>query len=417
MLKRGSSEIVTAVEIGTSKIGVIIGEADENGNIIVLGHGERASDDCIFKGEIVDMQKTLPLFYEALADAEEAAGTEVEPHNVYVGVTGYHITPHQGVGSVPISNDDRRITETHIQDALQNAAVVSHSSDEIIIDAIGGHFIIDGKRQSNKPLDQVAHKLESHSHIICGNRNQVENFLTPLKDAHIDHPKAVFTGLASAVSVISDEEHRQGVLFIDIGAGTTEYILFYDPGIHESGVIAVGCDHIVNDLSIALELPFAPTCRNLLLSTEKKENIKDGYIEVLGALGTRQIPVDTIEKVINMRLNELFSIIHERLNKRGLLNTVGSGIVLTGGGAELGAVKEIVSSIFSIPVRISRGDLPDHFGGTVTELRSPRYSMILGLLEFGIQRSSKGSLIAKLDRNVNMGLRSAWKKTVRAFRI
>lgn len=417
MLKRGSSEIVTAVEIGTSKICVIIGEADDDGNIIVLGTGERASDDCICKGEIVDMQKALVLFNETLADAEEAAKTEIEPHNVYVGVTGYHISTHPGVGSIPISNDDRRITEVHIKDALQNAAVVSHSSDEVIIDAIGGHFIIDGKRQINNPLDQVAHKLESHSHIICGNRNQVENFLTPLKDAHIDHPTPVFSGLASAVSTITDDEHRQGALFMDIGAGTTEYILFYDPGIYESGVIAVGCDHIVNDLSIALELPFSPICKELLKATENKEKIKDGYFEILGALGTRKIPADTVNTIINMRLNELFTIIKERLNKRGLLNSAGAGIILTGGGSEISATKEIVSSVFNIPVRIAGHNLPNHFGGTVTELSSPRYAMILGLLEFGIQRSNKGSLITKLDRNVNMALRSAWKKAIRAFRI
>ena len=417
MVNRGKSEIVTAVEIGTSKICVIIGKADEDGNVIVLGSGERATDDCVCKGEIVDMQKTLALFNEALTDAEDTARIEVDTHNVYIAVTGYHITTHQGVGSVPISNDDRRITAEHIRDALQAATAIAHSSDEIIMDAIGGHFILDGKRQINNPLDQVAHKLESHSHIVCGNRNQVENFLTPLKDAHIEHPIAVFSGLASAVSVISDDEHRQGVLLIDIGAGTTEYILFYDPGIYESGVIAVGCDHIVNDLSIALDLSFSPICKELLASVTKKKNIKDGYIEVLGVFGTRKIPVDTVEKVINMRLNEVFGIIHEKLNKRGLLNALGSGIVITGGGSELEAIKDVVSSIFSIPIRIAGDELPDNFGGAVTELRSPRYSMILGLLEYGVQRSSKGSLISKLDRNVNMALRSGWKRVIDAFRL
>lgn len=416
MLKRRNSEIVTAIEIGTSKICVIIGEADEDENIIVLGSGEKASDDSICKGEIVDMQKAMVLFSEALADAEDAANIEVEPHNVYIGVTGSHISSHHGVGSVPINNEERQVNETHINDALQNAAVVSHSTDEMIIDVVAGHYLIDGRRSDN-PLNQVAHKLESHSHIICGNRNQVENFLSPAKDAHIDMPTPVFAGLASAMAVISNEEHKQGVLFMDIGAGTTEYILFFNPGIYESGVISVGCDHIVNDLAIALELPFAPTCKELMLSGENKSKPKDGVIEVPGALGIRKIPEDTVNKVISMRLQELLEIIHERLDKRGLLGSIGAGVVLTGGGAKLPATEEIVKSVFKMPLRIMGTDLPGHFGGAVTSLASPRYSMILGLLEYGVKRSRKGSIISKLDRNVNMFLRSAWKNTIRAFRL
>lgn len=415
MLKRGNSEIVTAIEIGTSKICVIIGETDEDNNIIVLGSGERSSEDCVCKGEIVDMQKAMVLFNETLADAEEVAGMEVEPQNVYIGVTGNHISAHHGVGSVPISNEDRQVNETHINDALQNAAVVSHSTEEMIIDVVAGHYMVDGRRADN-PIDQVAHKLESHSHIICGNRNQVGNFLALPKDAHIDTPIPVFSGLASAMSVISDEEHKQGVLFIDIGAGTTEYILFYNPGIFDSGVIAVGCEHIANDLAIALELPFAPTCKELML-TENTSNSKDGIIEVPGVLGIRKIPEDTVNKVISMRLNELFGIIHEKLDKRGLLGSISGGVVLTGGGSKLSATKEIVSDTFKMPVRITGTDLPGHFGGAVTALSSPRYSMVLGLLEYGVKRSRKGSLISKLDRNVNMFLRSAWKNTIRAFRL
>lgn len=415
MLGRRNSEIVTAIEIGTSKICVIIGETDEEGNIIVLGSGERASEDSVCKGEIIDMQKAMGFFNEALADAEEAAGLDIEPHNVYIGITGSHISSHHGVGSVPISNEDRQVNESHINDALQNAAVVSHSTEEIIIDVVAGHYLIDGRRADN-PLDQVAHKLESHSHIVCGNRNQVANFLAPAKDVHIDNPTPVFAGLASAMAVISDEEHKQGVLFIDIGAGTTEYILFYNPGIYESGVIAVGTDHIVNDLAIALELPFAPTCKDLVFSAGDKSKFKDGVIEIRGALGIRKIPEDTINKIISMRLLETFEILHEKLNSKGLLGSIGSGVVMTGGGATLPATEDIVKSVFKMPLRIVGSDLPSHFGGAVTDLSSPRYSMILGLLEYGVKRSNKGSLISKLDRNVNMFLRSGWKNIIRAIR-
>ena len=123
MLKYGNSETVAAVDIGTSKICVIIGEADSSENIIVLGHGERPSDDAVCKGEISDMEKAAFLFQEALSDAEDAAGVEIGSENIYVGVTGNHITAYKGVGSVPIPSDERVVSEEHVNKALENAQV------------------------------------------------------------------------------------------------------------------------------------------------------------------------------------------------------------------------------------------------------------------------------------------------------
>ena len=411
----GKSEIVTAIEIGTSKICVIIGSADGNDNIIVLGKGERASDSSVKKGEIVDMEKVVRLFNEALSEAEDAANLDIEPFNVYIGITGSHIYAHHGVGSIPISSDQGRVTEEDIKFALDNASAIPYSANAETIDQIPGLFSLDGRR-CDKPLDQVAHKLEAHCHVICGNSNQIENILALPKDAQIEKPRPIFAGLAAAKIAITDDEYRQGVLFLDLGAGTTEYLLCYNPGVQDSGVVAVGMDHIVNDLAIALELPFSPTCKQLLQAFINGEETKDGYYHVKGNLGLREIPQDTVDKIITMRLNELFQTIHERITEQGLINSIGAGIVISGGGTYLPVVKEIAHSIFKMPVRIADGALPDYFAGVETSLCSPTYSMILGLLEFGVKRSIGGSIISKMDRRVNMMLRSFYKNTMKAFR-
>ena len=417
MLTRGSSELVTAVELGSSKICVVLGESDDNGNVIVLGSGERGSEESIRKGEIHDMQKVIHLFNEALSEAEDSAGTEIEPHNVYVSVSGANIRSYHGIGAVPVTGDERRVEQSHINDAVQNASVVSRGSDEAVIEVIAGHFMLDGRRVDT-PLDQKGHKLESHCHIICGNSNVIDNLLTPAKDAHIDSPVPVFAGLASAMAMISDEVHAQGAVLLDIGAGTTEYLQFYNPGIRESGVVAVGCDHIVNDLAIALEIPFSPTARELFKAAGDPSKARDGFYQVPGHLGPRKIPRDTVAKIISMRVGELLDIVLERLDKRGgLQQNTGAGIVLTGGGTGIPGIEEAIAETFKMPVRAACDRVPEHFGGAVSSLASPRYSTVLGLLEYGLKRTNRGSIISKLDRNINKIIRSAWKNTIRAFRL
>jgi cell division protein FtsA len=416
MLKYGKSEIVAAVEIGTSKICVIIGEADDSGNIMVLGHGEKSSDDSVCKGEIIEMEKAIYRFREALSDAEERAGVEIGPENIYIGVTGGHIRSYSGVGSEPISGEERVVTEEHIAKVLNNANFVSHGPEEKSIDAIGGHFILDGKYRSENPLNQVAHKLEVHSHVICGNRNRIETFFTPLLDVGLEHPVATFSGLASAYSTVSDDEHKQGTLFIDMGAGTTEFMTFYNPGVLSSDVFLVGCDHIANDLAIALDLPFTPVCRDLLMKVVRMGDSDQSHIEIPGPLGPRKVPMNTIHKIIDMRLRETFELIKSKLAEDDLFRNIGAGIVFTGGGAMIPAAENILKEVFKLPVRIAGKTMPDNFGGAISGLESPRYSTLLGLLHFGIVRSNKGSLITKLDRNINSFMKSLVVKTWKALK-
>ena len=417
MLKYSSSEIVTAVSFGTSKICAIIGEADDSGNVIVLGHGVRDSEDSVCKGEIVDMEKAAFLFREALSDAEETAGVEVVPGNIYLGITGGHIRSYQGLGSIPITTQEKVITEEHINKALENARVTSHSSDEAVIDTIGGHFVIDNQHISDNPLGQVAFKLEVHSHIICGNRNRIENFTTILRDEGLDNPIPVFSGLGSAYSIVSDEEHKKGVLFIDMGAGTTEYLLFYNPGVLHSGTLTVGCDHIANDLSIGLDLGFSPTCRDLLVSYAKNPDAYDSVIPIKLNLGTRKIPVQTVNKIIDMRLRETFEIIRKELEELDYLKGIGAGIVFTGGAAMIPQAEDVLREVFKLPVRTVGMTMPDNFGGAVSDLESPRYSDLLGLLQFGLVNSRDSSFISKIDRNITAMLKSSVKKVLKSFKL
>ncbi|MCX6983999.1 MAG: hypothetical protein NT118_04490, partial [Lentisphaerae bacterium] len=257
--------IITAVEIGTSKICVLIGEANQQGHISVLAHGESPVESgAVCKGEIIDMDRVTRCLDEAIEKAESAADVDVDSNNLYISVTGSHIRAMKGSGHVIVSGEGRRISQEHMVEALRNATMVPIPPECVILNSVDGNFLIDGLRRIADPEGQIADKLEAFAHIIYGNRNCIENFQAPLRELGYDGSIPVFSAIASASGVLTDDELKNGVLMIDMGAGTTEYMLFHDSGAQAIGILAVGCDHIANDISVGLDLNI-PLCRKMLV--------------------------------------------------------------------------------------------------------------------------------------------------------
>lgn len=407
------ADIVTAIEIATSKVCVLIGTTDDRGHIVVLAHGERPSAGCVVKGEIVNMEAATRILEAAIQDAEQSAETEIDPRHVYVAVTGNHIIPYRGFGSVPVQGEERKITQEHIDEALRNASLISLTPDQTMINLVDGDFLLDNSRRLQNPLNQTAHKLEAHVHIVCGNRNRVDNVLSPLREVGLDDGKGVFSALASAHSVLTEESFRRGVLLVDMGAGTTEYILFHGAGVYESGVLAVGCEHLANDLSLALDLNIGQ-CRKILAENLHGQRKQGGhpFLEITGNITRREIPLDAIDKVVDLRLRETFGLIRQRLADRNHLHHLG-GVVVTGGAALLPNTRPALFAVFETPVQAIGNELPGDVTGAITDLKTPRHSMVLGLLRYGVTMGQvpQRSLVTDLDR----GLTDLLRRTKRAL--
>lgn len=419
MLKFSKSEIATAVELGTSKVCVLIGAYDEHDAITVLGCGEMpVGDNVVIKGTIEDVDIIGELFKGALELAEASAELQVGQENIFLGISGPHIRSYMGTGSVTVNGGDMKICEADIAEACGNASI-QHIPDDVILDSIVNRYILDGKRECGNPLNQTAFKLDVQSHNICCDRNVLGTFQTPLNDVGFERATPIFNGIASASVAVSDEEHEKGVIFMDIGAGTTEYLLLSSPGVLASGVIPVGTDHVVSDLSVAFDLPVSPACRELFLKfTSADEAMDRGRIlEVATSQGPRKISIDNIEKVIELRLRELFEIIRDKLALTGALESIGNSVVLTGGGATLAMAENIAASTFACPVRVAGNTIPENFNGALTNLESPRYSTLLGLLKYGLMRTKQPSAIAKLDRNLTSFVKKMFRNAVTAMKI
>ncbi|MCP3967724.1 MAG: cell division protein FtsA [Lentisphaerae bacterium] len=377
-------DIITAVEIGTSKIHVLVGQMDNDSSVTVIGSGEVPTANAVVKGEIADMDRALELLINAIEEADNSCNREINNSRIiFFNVTGAGINSFQGVGNVFIQNEGLKINDEDVKEAVENAQTKPLPLDQSVINTFDSYFMIDGGRRVSNPIDHVAHKLEAYIHVIHGDTNRIENFRSLLRDAGFDHEiQPVFSGMASVFGILTDEEKESGILLLDIGAGTTEYVAVFNMGVLDSGVIPIGFEHLANDLSLGLDLHIS-VCRKLLSDGSLAAHItqRKGFVEIKSSSGgIRKIPLSSFERIIDLRLQETFQIINRNIHEKGIFRSLGAGAVLTGGAALFPRTAEIVKEVFQFPVRIGR---PYDAKGAVTGLEDPRYSTVWGTLKYG----------------------------------
>ncbi len=372
--------VVCAVEIGTSKICILIGEVDNNGTIAsVAGQGIAASAGAVVKGEIVDMEKCAVLLNKALEAADRSSGGELTNCRLLtVLVTGGGIDSVQGFGVATVkggvvSEDDRIEAET-------SAKLIDIGVEREIINASTSYFLLDGRRVVN-PLRFAGRRLEACVHIIHAVSRRIANFRETIVEAGIENARieSVFSPLAAGFGIVDEQEKQNGVLLVDIGAGVTEFLVFYDRGVCASGALQLGMEHVANDLAIALGVHI-DTCRKLLESGALAQAVaeKRATMEFPRSGGkVRSVPVSTLELIVDTRLREIFELIRKKLLEKGAPQALGSGGVLTGGGAEYFRTGEIFRDVFDLSCR---SGVPAD-SGVPGGLRSPRFSAVWGALK------------------------------------
>jgi len=375
--------IITAIEIGTSKICVLIGETSPEEKLAVIGFGESPSNNSVIKGEIVDMDTALEQLTKAITQADESSNRAINDSNVIaISITGSSILSYQGSAAIFVNSEDHRIGEEEITTAVQNAQSNNIPYDRTLINSFDSYFLLDGNKRVRNPIDMIAHKLEVYIHAVHGKTNQIENFYSLLRDAGFDDdPAPVFSGIASAYGVLTEDEKENGALLLDMGAGTCEYLAIFNMGILASGVLPIGFEHLANDLSLGLDLHISD-CRKLLQQGIIVDHIQQrkAFIEIQTSPGAlRKIPLTSFEKIIDLRLRETFKIIRGKLAAQNILQNLGSGGIVTGGGAQLPRSAELFREVFQLPVRVGK---PFAANGATAGIENPRYSAIWGTLKF-----------------------------------
>lgn len=374
--------IIVGLEIGTSKVCATVGEFDpESSSLKIIGLGQACSRG-VRKGEIVDPELAEEDIRAAIAQAEQMA--DVEVRSVVLGVTGGHLRAQNNRGVHPIFSADREITEDDVQDVIKNAKVVNLPPQDVIVHAIRQHFFVDGQGGISNPVGMLGARLEVEMHVMHGSQNRLQNAIRVVKGLQLDVEDIVFNGLASALALLTNEAKELGALVIDLGAGTTDFTLYAQGVIRHTGVIAVGGDHVSNDIAIGLRVPLsrAEQMKIEYGSALAEDECKGKTITIKNSDGTplRSIRLEDLRTIMALRVEEIFQIVAQQLHEAGLLDYLRAGIFLCGGGARIPNITRVAEQIFQAPAQLGRANA---ISGLISALDQPEFATAIGLVKFG----------------------------------
>ena len=377
-----AEQYVVGIDIGSSKVAVLIGQRDAKGALEVAGRGT-APNRGTRRGNIVNVEAAVEALKAASEEAEVMAGVEIS--RAYVGVAGADVRCVNARGMVSVARKDREIGKTDIQRALGAAQSAALPSDREILHAIAQEFVVDEQGGISDPLGMLGGRLEVQVHLVTGQVARSKTLLTCVNRAGIEVAEMVFEPLATAEAVLTPDERDLGALLIDIGAGTTGYALFDDGEVQHSAVLPIGAGHFTNDLAMVLRTPYAEAERIkiregccLLSMVQDEEGVS---VPAVAGGSPRVVPKREICEILQPRAEELVSLVREDLGKNGWDGQLRGGIVLTGGGAQLDGLLELCGQAFNASVRYG---LPHGLGGLVDVINSPGWSTAAGLLHYAI---------------------------------
>ena len=373
-----SNDLIVGLDIGTTKICVIVAERTENG-VDVVGVGTHPSRG-LRKGVVVDIDATVSSIKHAVEEAELMADYEIA--SVYAGIAGGHIRGFNSHGVVAVK--DREVREGDVKRVIDAAKAVAIPMDREVIHVIPQEFIIDDQDGIREPLGMSGVRLEATIHIVTAAVTSAQNIVKCANKAGLNVIDIVLEPLASAEASLADDERDLGVCLIDIGGGTTDIAVFADGSIKHTSVLGLGGYHISNDIAVGLRTPFEEAER-----IKKKFGVaaarylgSDDVISVpsVGGRRPRQVSRKILCEIIEPRVDEILSLTRQELVKAGLEDKIPSGVVLTGGCSALEGLLDLAEEIFEAPVRPGT---PSQIGGLQDVVRGPMYATGVGLALFG----------------------------------
>lgn len=393
-----SSSIIVGLEIGTSKVCAVVGELNDEGALNIVGIGQARSRG-VRKGEIVDARAVEEDVRHAIVEAEQMA--DVEIRSVYLGVTGGHIRGFNNRGVHPVVSADREISEEDVQDVVKNAKAINLPADNSVLHAIRQHFLVDGHVGVTDPVGMLGARLEVDVHVVHGHLNRLQNAIRVVKGMQVEVDEVVFNGLASSLAVLSPEQKELGALVIDIGGGTTDYVVYSGGVIKHTGVLAVGGDHVSNDLAFGLKVPLG---RAEQLKIENGSALVDDAIKgrTMNITSELGLPLNTVNlehlrRIMVLRLEEIFQLIAQDLDQAGLLEYLRSGVFLCGGAVRVPGLAQLAAQVLELPVSIGK---TTSVNGLKSTLDQPEFATPIGLVKFGSFKLRKRDTRPSLTQNL-----------------
>lgn len=377
-------KIIGAVEIGTSKVVVLVGEIVGDRSLNIIGRGQVASYG-LKKGDIVNFRSVSDRTHAAILIAEKNAGTTIGA--VYLAQTGGHLNGFYNKGSVTVCSPDNRVDKSDMLRAVENAKRKDLPPGRVYIHHIRNGYRLDGHLLDN-PAEMRGEHLEVGYWHIHGDEKKLTDHIHVINGMGLKVEDVIVSSIASGCMVTSEVEKKNGVLVIDIGCGTTDYVLYRRGHIVHTGVIPLGGDHITNDLSMGLRIGGRKSEKLKLRFAKAMLDPKDknDRVWLIGdmSIGDRRIPRLAIYKIVQARLREIFQILNDDLGSALDFRNIAGGVVLTGGTSRLPGIANLAGRVLGMSARL--GKPPPWI---LKSMRVPEYTTVLGLLYYGLtaQRS------------------------------
>jgi cell division protein FtsA len=374
--------LITAIDVGTTKISVLIAQKLTDDSVEILGIGKSPSDG-LDKGVVVDVARTVQSIRQAVKEAELMAGCSVS--QAYVGISGSHISSFNTHGAVPIKR--LQVTQSDIAAVLTVAQAVPIDEGQKVLHALPQYFMVDSKDRIANPLGLHGIRLEAVVHVITGAVASIQNLIKCCELAGVQVKDIVLEQLASAEGVLSFDERSLGVGVLDIGGGTSDFAVYQQGSIRYTKVFPIAGNYFTKDLAVGL--------RATLQDAERFKR-EHGYVGIISAEQDQEFSVESVQGGLNhsvskqqagyilqARALELFSMLNEEIKRSSLPSMMTAGLVLTGGGALLQGMDELANKILKMPVRIGKPRVDCSFAQA---LSSPMHATGYGLLKYALRK-------------------------------
>jgi cell division protein FtsA len=407
--------VITAIDVGSDKVATLIGSyGGERPQLQVVGMAAVSSKG-VRKSMIVDLEEVLISIEQSLNAAERMAGFSV--NSAFVSVSGVHIRSRNSRGVVAVTDPDQEIGPQDVERVIEAARAVSVPSEREIIHVVPRYFKVDSQEGIRDPVGMTGVRLESEAHIITGLSTSLKNLAKCINDLGVKVDGFVFSGLAAAEATLTETEKELGVVAFDIGAGTSSFCVYTEGVLEYSGALPIGARHITQDIAVGCRISLESAEKiKLALSKIREQEIKPHPGESKKEFSKRKREADKLDldglgiddvteelsrsmivkRIMYPRMQEIFTMLGEKLDQEKLLTEIPAGLVISGGGANTVDINLVAKKVLGLPTRTGK---PEQLVGLVGEVNSPAFATSVGLLVYGRKQGAGESM----SRKINLG--------------
>jgi cell division protein FtsA len=398
-MTRDTKNVIVGLDVGTSKVVVVVAEVMPDGRLEVLGVGQNESKG-MRKGVVVNAAATVDSIRKAVGAAEKMSDFRVR--NVFASLAGNHVRSFNSRGMVPIK--EREVTSSDVEKVIETARAVIIQNDQTLLHAVPQKFFVDSQADVREPTGMAGVRLEVEVHIVTCSDAAVKNILSCAHRCNLEVPELILQPMASAEGILTADEKELGVVLIDIGGGTTDIAVFVEGVLRHTAVIQIAGDQITSDIAIALRTPRVEAEKLKIQYGVARHELANPLetLEVPGAgdRAPRTLSRQALASIIEPRIDELFGIVRNLVKESGYEGVLSSGVVITGGAALMPGMLELAEQVFNTSARLGR---PDYRGAHSEIVCNPRYSTVMGLLAAARDKSLKRRQIEGNEGPVKAG--------------